>query len=81
VQQVLSTPEERETEQMSAKMTTKHDSGDFVIEEHNGQTFGEFRFSLDRRERDGEVTRLVNIGWYRTYRGALNALSMEAGHL
>lgn len=58
----------------------REDIGDFVIEEQSvtGDTYGEYRFALDRRVRqpDGTV-RLVNVGWYKTYRGAMNALSME----
>lgn len=58
----------------------REDIGDFIIEEQSvtGDTYGEYRFALDRRVRqpDGTV-RLVNVGWYKTYRGAMNALSME----
>lgn len=60
----------------------REEIGEFIIEEQSvtGDTYGEYRFSLDRRVRlpDG-TTRLVNVGWYRTYRGAMNALSMERG--
>lgn len=61
-------------------MKVREDTGTYVIEEHAGPMVGECRFALDRREpgTDG-VTRLINIGWYRTYRGAMNALSMERG--
>jgi hypothetical protein len=63
-------------------MKVRHDDGSFVIEEHAGHLVGEFRFALDRRERQPEgYDRIRNIGWYRTYRGALNALSMERGGL
>lgn len=53
------------------------DTGSLVIEEHSGPMVGEYRFSLDRRDRDEQGVRIVNLGWYRTYRGAMNALSME----
>jgi hypothetical protein len=57
---------------------TRHDDGTFVIEEHAGHLVGELRFALDRRERQPEgYNRITNIGWYRTYRGAMNAMSME----
>lgn len=58
------------------------DTGEYVIEEHDGPMVGEFRFSLDRRltvkpETGEPYKALTNITWCRTYRGALNALSME----
>lgn len=58
----------------------REEIGDFIIEEQSvsGDTYGEYRFALDRRVRDPDGTvRLVNVGWYKTYRGAMNALSME----
>lgn len=57
---------------------TRLDTGTYIIEQHDAEMYGEFRFSLDRREPmpDGG-RRLTNVGWYRTYRGAMNALSME----
>lgn len=62
-------------------MVKRHDDGTYVIEEHNGPMVGEYRFSLDRRihvnSADGGYKTLTNISWFRTYRGALNALSME----
>ena len=60
---------------------TRLDTDEFIIEEHDDELFGEHRFSLDRRERLGDCVRLVNVGWYRTLRGAMNALSMEGGGL
>jgi hypothetical protein len=59
-------------------MPIREDTGRHIIEEHDAAMFGECRFALDRRDRDDDGTvRLVNVGWYRTYRGAMNALSME----
>lgn len=60
-------------------MITRHDDGTFVIQEGSAEMFGEFRFGLDIREREGDRVRRRNIGWYRTMRGARNALSMERG--
>jgi len=56
----------------------REEYGDFIIEEHPRETYGENRFALDRRVRQADGTvRLVNCGWYKTYRGTMNALSME----
>jgi len=56
---------------------TRHDDGTFVIEEHDIEAFGEHRFAVDRRDNAGGHFIRTNVGWYRTYRGALNAVSME----
>lgn len=63
---------------MTKPIKVREDTGRYVIEEGDPELFGEFRFALDRRDTfpAGDTIR-TNIGWYRTYRGALNALSME----
>ena len=58
----------------------REEIGNYILEERSvaGGTYGEYRFSVDRkvREQDGTI-RLVNVGWYKTRRGARNAISME----
>jgi hypothetical protein len=57
----------------------REEIGNYRIEEHSRELFGERRVAVWRvgkKQRDGSI-KLHLIGWYRTYRGAMEALSLD----
>jgi hypothetical protein len=57
----------------------REEIGNYRIEEHSRELFGSRRFAVWRvgkKQRDGS-TKLHRVGWYQTYRGAMEALSLD----